>query len=115
MIEAIQNSRWKFSALEGKWAAKKVRLNTGNSLRESWTSSTAIIGYFIANYDAEFISKPEFLLPYPNFQAHNESKNIFKAANTPITLGAVAMLLYVLCQLFSLVGLLALANIINLV
>ena len=49
------------------------------------------------------------------FQAHNESKNIFKAANTPITLGAVAMLLYVLCQLFSLVGLLALANIINLV
>merc|ERR1712117_455605 len=42
--QPFKNSRWKFSALEGKWAAKKVRLNTGNSLRESWTSSTAIIG-----------------------------------------------------------------------
>merc|ERR1719499_2725127 len=52
---------------------------------------------------------------YGHYRAHNESKNIFKAANTPITLGAVAMLLYVLSQLFSLVGLLALANIINLV
>ena len=49
-----------------------------------------------------------------NFQAHNESKNIFKAANTPITLGAVTMLLYVVCQLFSLLGLLSVANFINL-
>ena len=58
----------------------------------------------------------ELLLTHcPHSQAHNESKNIFKAANTPITLGAVAMLLYVVCQLFSLVGLLALANILNLV
>ncbi len=51
---------------------------------------------------------------YGHYKAHNESKNIFKAANTPITLGAVAMVLYVACQLLSLVGLLALANLLNL-
>jgi len=52
---------------------------------------------------------------YGHYKAHNESKNIFKAANTPITLGAVTMLLYVVCQLFSLLGLLSVANFINLV
>ena len=29
---------------------------------------------------------------YENYKSHNESKNIFKAANTPITLGAIAMI-----------------------
>ena len=35
---------------------------------------------------------------YSHYRSHNDSKNIFKAANTPITLAAVAMLLYVINQ-----------------
>jgi atlastin len=56
----------------------------------------------------------EVEVSYGQYKSHNESKNIFKAANTPITLGAVAMVLYVACQIFSLVGLLVIANIFNL-
>ena len=51
---------------------------------------------------------------YANFRAHNEGKNIFKAANTPITFAAVAMLIYVIGQIFALVGLYPLANLLNL-
>ena len=51
---------------------------------------------------------------YANYRAHNEGKNIFKAANTPITFGAVAMLIYVVGQIFALVGLYPLANLLNL-
>ena len=35
---------------------------------------------------------------YNNYKAHNDSKNIFKAANTPITLFAMWSVLYVLSQ-----------------
>ena len=51
---------------------------------------------------------------YTNYRAHNDSKNIFKAANTPITLGAVAMLLYVFSQIFTLLGLTPLSGLLNL-
>lgn len=37
---------------------------------------------------------------YNNYKAHNDSKNIFKAANTPITLFAMWSVLYVLSQVF---------------
>lgn len=39
---------------------------------------------------------------------------LFQAANTPITLGAVSMILYILCQIFSLVGLYPVSNLLNL-
>ncbi len=35
---------------------------------------------------------------FSSYRQHNEGKNLFKAANTPITLGAVSMVLYVLSQ-----------------
>jgi hypothetical protein len=52
---------------------------------------------------------------FGHYKLHNDSKNIFKAANTPITLAAVAMLVYVLSQIMSLIGLYALANLLNLI
>ena len=51
---------------------------------------------------------------YENYKSHNESKNIFRAANTPITLGAIAMIFYILSQLFSIFGLYPIANLLNL-
>ena len=51
---------------------------------------------------------------YENYKSHNESKNIFRAANTPITLGAIAMIFYILSQLFSIFGIYPIANILNL-
>jgi len=51
---------------------------------------------------------------FENYKSHNESKNLFRAANTPITLGAIAMILYILSQLFSIFGLYPIANILNL-
>ena len=52
---------------------------------------------------------------YENYKLHNDSKNIFKAANTPITLAAVAMLCYIASQVLSLIGLYPIANLLNLV
>lgn len=52
---------------------------------------------------------------YANYKLHNESKNIFKAANTPITLGALSMIVYVLSQIFALIGLYPFVAILNLV
>ena len=51
---------------------------------------------------------------FENYKSHNESKNIFRAANTPITLGAIAMIFYILSQIFSIFGLYPIANILNL-
>lgn len=51
---------------------------------------------------------------YNNYKAHNDSKNIFKAANTPITLFAMWSVLYVLSQVSSLLMLYPLANLANL-
>ena len=51
---------------------------------------------------------------YENYKLHNESKNIFKAANTPITLGAIAIIFYIMSQVFSILGLYPIANILNL-
>ena len=35
---------------------------------------------------------------YTNYKAHNDSKNIFKAANTPITLFVMWSVLYIFGQ-----------------
>jgi len=51
---------------------------------------------------------------YENYKLHNDSKNIFKAANTPITLAAVAMLCYVTSQVFAMIALYPFANLLNL-
>ena len=48
------------------------------------------------------------------FQLINENKNIFKAANTPITLTTVAMIFYVASQILGLIGLYPFANVLNL-
>lgn len=39
------------------------------------------------------------------FKAHNESKNIFKAARTPAVFFAIAVTMYILSGIFGLVGL----------
>jgi len=51
---------------------------------------------------------------YTNYKAHNDSKNIFKAANTPITLFVMWSVLYIFSQLTSLLMLYPLANLANL-
>lgn len=50
---------------------------------------------------------------FQQFKAHNESKNIFKAARTPSVFFAIAIFFYVLSGVFGLVGLYPLANICN--
>lgn len=52
---------------------------------------------------------------FQQFKAHNESKNIFKAARTPSVLFAIALASYVLSGVFGLVGLYPVANLANLV
>ncbi len=51
---------------------------------------------------------------YTEYRAHNDSKNIFKAANTPISLAALGVLFYVLAQFFSLLRLTPIASVLNL-
>jgi len=48
------------------------------------------------------------------FKTHNDSKNIFKAANTPITLFVMWSILYIISQLSSLFMLYPVANLVNL-
>lgn len=52
---------------------------------------------------------------YVTYKAHNESKNIFKAARTPAVYFASAVICYVLSGIFGLVGLYTFANFCNLV
>uniref|UniRef100_A0A0K8TP26 Putative conserved plasma membrane protein n=1 Tax=Tabanus bromius TaxID=304241 RepID=A0A0K8TP26_TABBR len=52
---------------------------------------------------------------YSNFKAHNESKNIFKAARTPAVYFAIAIIMYILSGIFGLVGLYTFANFASLV
>ncbi|XP_067617278.1 atlastin [Eurosta solidaginis] len=52
---------------------------------------------------------------YVNYKAHNESKNIFKAARTPAVYFASAVICYVLSGIFGLIGLYTFANFCNLV
>ena len=54
---------------------------------------------------------------FENFKGQNENKNIFKAANTPITLIAIAMICYVFSQIFGLFGgiMYPFANVLNLI
>jgi len=51
---------------------------------------------------------------FSNFKAHNDSKNIFKAANTPITIFIMWSVLYIFSQVSSLLMLYPLANLANL-
>merc|ERR1711997_197624 len=51
---------------------------------------------------------------YQHYKAHNDSKNIFKAANTPITISVMWMVLYIFSQVSSLLMLYPLANLANL-
>ncbi|XP_068152245.1 atlastin [Drosophila tropicalis] len=52
---------------------------------------------------------------FVNYRAHNESKNIFKAARTPAVYFACAVIMYIVSGIFSLVGLYTFANFCNLV
>ncbi|XP_071554538.1 atlastin isoform X8 [Temnothorax nylanderi] len=52
---------------------------------------------------------------FSQFKAHNESKNIFKAARTPAVFFAIAVTMYILSGIFGLVGLYTLANVCNLI
>ncbi|XP_011693714.1 PREDICTED: atlastin isoform X2 [Wasmannia auropunctata] len=52
---------------------------------------------------------------FTQFKAHNESKNIFKAARTPAVFFAIAVTMYILSGIFGLVGLYTLANVCNLI
>lgn len=52
---------------------------------------------------------------YNSFKAHNESKNIFKAARTPAVFFAIAISMYVFSGIFGLFGMYTFANFSNLV
>uniref|UniRef100_A0A182YAR7 Uncharacterized protein n=1 Tax=Anopheles stephensi TaxID=30069 RepID=A0A182YAR7_ANOST len=52
---------------------------------------------------------------FVTFRAHNESKNIFKAARTPAVYFVIAMVMYILSGIFGLVGLYTFANFANLI
>ncbi|KAL7731110.1 hypothetical protein ACLKA6_014309 [Drosophila palustris] len=52
---------------------------------------------------------------FVNYRAHNESKNIFKAARTPAVYFACAVIMYIISGIFGLVGLYTFANFCNLV
>lgn len=49
------------------------------------------------------------------FRAHNESKNIFKAARSPAVFFAIAVTMYILSGVFGLFGLYTFANFCNLI
>lgn len=51
---------------------------------------------------------------FVSFKAHNESKNIFKAARTPAVYFAAAVIFYILSGIFGLVGMYTFANFCNL-
>lgn len=51
---------------------------------------------------------------FENFRLVNENKNIFKAANTPITLATISMVCYIASQILGLIGLYPFANVLNL-
>lgn len=51
---------------------------------------------------------------YDKFKAHNEGKNIFKAARTPAVFFTIAVVFYILSGIFGLVGLYSIANSCNL-
>ncbi|XP_017780386.1 PREDICTED: atlastin-like [Nicrophorus vespilloides] len=50
---------------------------------------------------------------FVQFKSHNESKNIFKAARTPAVFLAMAVICYILSGVFGLVGIYAVANLLN--
>lgn len=52
---------------------------------------------------------------YLNYKKHNEGKNIFAAAKTPATLFTLVLILYFASGIFNLIGMIALANLCNLV
>jgi len=51
---------------------------------------------------------------FQQYKAHNDSKNIFKAANTPITLFSIWSILYIISQFCSLIMLTPICNLCNL-
>lgn len=52
---------------------------------------------------------------FTKFKAHNESKNIFKAARTPAVFFAIAIVMYILSGVFGLFGVYTFANFCNLI
>lgn len=50
-----------------------------------------------------------------SYKAHNESKNIFKAARTPAVYFALAVVFYILSGIFGLLGMYTFANFANLI
>ena len=75
---------------------------------------TAIVDKALAEFDSrKKLGGEEFSLKYrdqllteieesyQHYKAHNDSKNIFKAANTPITISVMWMVLYIFSQVRS--------------
>jgi len=67
---------------------------------------------FSAKYRGQLIDEVDEA--FSNFKAHNDSKNIFKAANTPITIFIMWSVLYIFSQISSLLMLYPLSNLANL-
>ncbi|XP_035214161.1 atlastin-2-like [Stegodyphus dumicola] len=57
----------------------------------------------------------ELDLMYLNYKKHNEGKNIFASAKTPATLFTLVIIMYFCSGIFGLIGMLALANLCNLI
>lgn len=51
---------------------------------------------------------------FNNYRAHNESKNIFKAARTPAVYFAIVIVMYICSEIFALISLYTFANFCNL-
>lgn len=68
-------------------------------------------------FSAKYLHQLEIDLndQFDSFQAHNESKNIFKAARTPTVLFVIAIVMYVASGVFGLFGMYTFANFSNLV
>lgn len=68
-------------------------------------------------YSAQYLEQLEAYVEEQlvNFRAHNESKNIFKAARTPTVFFCIAIIMYILSGVFGLFGMYTFANFCNLV
>uniref|UniRef100_A0A1B0D1J0 Uncharacterized protein n=1 Tax=Phlebotomus papatasi TaxID=29031 RepID=A0A1B0D1J0_PHLPP len=87
---------------------RKIKLNCFSRPRGRW-----VVKKFSEKYREKLDSDLEEA--FGNFRAHNESKNIFKAARTPAVYFAIAVVMYILSGIFGLFGLYVFANSANLI
>lgn len=70
-----------------------------------------------AEYSAQYMDQLDAYTEelFEDFKAHNEGKNIFRAARTPVVFGVLAILMYILSGVFGLLGMYTFSNFTNMV